>query len=119
MKFSAKAAAVMAGMALVLPLAATAPAQAGTKPPPCTKKAVKKALKADMPGESIKLDGKPVCQNYWAAGAFTIDDMDDAAYLLQDNGGKWQVVGSKKEAKLCKPSNTTLPKKIKKRACVS
>ena len=44
---------------------------------------------------------------------------EGAAYLLQDNGGKWKLVGPNKEAKLCKPSNKTLPNKVKNAACVS
>ena len=52
-------------------------------------------------------------------GKSTMDDMDEGAYLLEDNGGKWKAVGARKYGRLCEPNNTTLPKKIKKYACVS
>lgn len=118
MKLS-RTAALMAGVALALPVAAVSTtANAGTAPPPCTKHAIKKAVQKSQPDVTIKIDTK-YCKDYWASGAYTIDDMDEAAYLLTDKGGKWKAVSSRKYAKLCEPDNTTLPKKIKKHACVS
>ncbi len=119
MKLTSKGAAILAGVALALPMAAVSTsAQAGTEPPPCTKKAVKKALmKAGADPTSI--NGKPTCKNYWAAASYTESGMDDAAAMFEDNGGKWKVVGPNKEAKYCKASNKTVPNKVKKAACVS
>lgn len=114
-----KIAALVAATALAVPLAAvtTTSANAGTAPPPCTNKAIKKAVKKSV-GEPITLNGKK-CKNYWAAAQYTINGMDDAASMLEDNGGVWKVVGPKREARYCKPSNKTVPNKIKTMACVS
>jgi len=118
MKFS-KTAALVAGVALALPVAAvTTSANAGTAPPPCKNKPIKKAIEKANPNITVKIDTKH-CKDYWAAGAYTMDDMDEGAYLLEDNGGKWKAVGARKYGRLCEPNNTTLPKKIKKYACVS
>lgn len=109
---------LVTGLALAVPMV-TVPsvAQAGTEPPPCTKKAIKAAIKKKIDAP-ISIDTK-LCKNYWAAGAFTVAGEDSGAYLLEDYAGAWKMVGTKKRAKLCRPSNTTLPGKIKKRACVS
>ncbi len=113
-----KITALVAGVALALPVAAVSTsANAGTAPPPCKNKPISKAVQKSV-GEPITLNGKR-CKNYWAAAQYTIDGMDDAASMLEDNGGVWKVVGPKREAKYCKPSNKTVPNKIKNYACVS
>lgn len=119
MRIASKAATMMvAGVALILPMVASAPSvHAGTEPPPCTKKAIKKAI--SKTGENVTSINSKVCVLYYAAGSYTIDRMDDAAYLLTDVSGKWKVVGSGKTAKLCQPSNTTLDPRVKAAACVS
>jgi hypothetical protein len=112
-----KITALVAGVALAMPLAAvSATASAGTAPPPCKNKAISQAVEKSLDGP-ITLDGKR-CKNYWAAAQFVIDG-EGAAAMLEDNGGVWKVVGSKREAKYCKPSNKTVPNKIKNYACVS
>lgn len=109
---------LVAGVALVLPMLAIAPtAHAGTGPPPCTKKAIKRAIANT--GVNVTSINSKVCVMYYAAGSYTIDRMDDAAYLLTDVSGKWKVVGSRKTAKLCQPSDTTLDSRVKAAACVS
>lgn len=109
---------LVAGVALVLPMVAMAPsAHAGTEPPPCTKKAIKKAI--SKTGVNVTSVNIKVCVMYYAGGSYTIDRMDDAAYLLTDVSGKWKVVGNGKTAKLCQPGNTTLDPKVKAAACVS
>jgi hypothetical protein len=119
MKISSKTVAVIAGVALALPMTAVSTsAQAGTAPPPCTKKAIKKAINKAGDGQVSSIDTKK-CKDYWAAGAYTVDNMDEASYLLEDNGGKWKVVGNKRRTKLCNPNNDTLPKSIQNRGCVS
>ncbi len=118
MNILSKTAAAAACLALALPVAAvTTTAHAGTAPPPCTNKAIKKAIKKSE-GASISINNKK-CKDYWAAADYTVEGEFDAASLLEDNGGAWKVVGSKREAKLCKNSNKTVPNKIKKMACVS
>ena len=112
----------LGGVALVLStMTVGATAQAKTASPPCTKKAAKSAVVKS--GVIVTWISKPTCKKKngkrWAAVSFTIDDMDDAAALLRAKGKKWKVVGAKREAKLCSPSNNKLPKKVKKRACVS
>ena len=119
MTLASKSIAILAGIALAAPVAAvTTSAHAGTAPPPCTKKAVKKALvKSGV--EPTSINGKPTCKKYWAAASYTDGGMDDAAAMFEDNGGKWKVVGPKREARYCKPSNKTVPNKVKRAACVS
>lgn len=114
-----KFAVLVAGAALVLPSAAVvSTASAGTAPPPCTNRAIAKALNKAGPEDNYKILSK-YCKGYWASGAVTIDGQDEGAYLVEDNGGKWKAVSSKRRAKLCQTNNTTLPKKVKKHACVS
>jgi hypothetical protein len=115
--FSKKAAAVVAGIALALPVGAVGAAQADTAAP-CTKQAVKKAVKKSEPSAtSIRIDSRPTCVYYWAAGSYIVDEEDEAAYLLKARNGQWKRVGVKREAKLC--TGSKLPKRIMKRACVS
>lgn len=114
-----KPVAVVAGLALALPVAAVVPsASAGTAPPPCKNRAIKKAIKPVV-GDVVVTVVSKHCKDYWASGDFSIEGEDPGSYLLEDNGGAWQWVSNKRRAKLCKPSNTTLPKKVKKYACVS
>ena len=117
-----RVAVLLAGAALVLPMAAiSSPASAGTEPPPCTKKAIKKAVQKAQDGATVtSINSKKCSKNgYYAAGAYTLDNEDEAAYLVMDNGGKWEAVKDARIAKLCKPNNKTLPMRIKSRACVS
>lgn len=110
--------AVLAGTALALPTAGlVTSAQAGTAPPPCKNRPLKKAVK-QAEGITIKINDK-VCVMYWAAAQYTVQGEDDAASMFEDNGGVWKVVSGRREARLCKPSNKTVPNKVKKMACVS
>lgn len=115
---SKKVAVAAACAALAMPVAAiSTSANAGTAPPPCKNRPLKKAVK-EASGLTIAINAKK-CVNYWAAASYTVQGEDDAASLFEANGGMWQVVGAKREAKLCKPSNKTVPNKVKKMACVS
>ena len=113
-----KAVLAAACLSLAMPVAAvTTSANAGTAPPPCKNRPLKKAVKQAY-GTTIKINDK-FCKNYWAAADYTVQGEDDAASMFEDNGGMWKVVGAKREARLCKPSNKTVPNKVKKMDCVS
>ena len=113
-----KVAVAAACAALAMPVAAVSTsANAGTAPPPCKNRPLKKAIK-QANGTTVKITGK-ACVDYWAAAQYDVQGEFDAASMFEANGGAWKVVGAKREAKLCKPSNKTVPNKVKKMACVS
>lgn len=121
MSLTSKTIVAASGIGLVLSSMAISTSAQAMANPPCTKAAVTPALEAQ--GIDVTYTYKPTCKKKngksWAAVSFTIDDMDDAAALLKAKNGKWKRVSEKREAKLCGLNNNKLPKKIKKRACVS
>lgn len=110
---------VVAGGVLMVPTTATA----GTKPPPCSTKAVKKALKSlvkTLPAGSQLDTVTKVCSGYWAGGGFMFSTPDggsgSGAYLLQASGGKWKYVPYAKQVKLC--DGGMVPKRVAAKACL-
>ena len=112
----------MGSMAAGIALGVSAPATAGTKPPPCTKAAVKRALRAltaTLPPDATISAFTKVCQGYWAGGGYEFTTPDggggSSSYLLQASGGRWKLVPYKKHVSMC--SKGSVPKKVRKRAC--
>lgn len=110
---------LVTGGVLALPTAVSA----GTKPPPCSTKAVKAGLKAMLPtlpdGARLTQVSK-VCARYWAGGGFVFTTPDggsgSGAYLLRASGGKWKYVSFEKNRTLCDQGK--VPAKVAAKACL-
>lgn len=109
--------------ALALPLAAvTISANGATATAACRKSPLKKAVERAN-GTTVRITDK-VCVNGWAAATWDPRGEYAGASMLErapDQGGidRWRVVGPRREARLCRPSDRTAPDRVKRMACVS
>jgi hypothetical protein len=113
---------VAGGLIVSGALGTASTATAGTKPPPCTKAAVKKALKAltpTLPPDAQIVAFTKMCKGYWAGGGYEFKTPDggsgSSSYLLQASGGNWKLVPFSKKVDLC--DKGALPKKLSARIC--
>ena len=114
-KIMGTAIAIPAVMALSIstPIAANA----SDKKPPCTYKAIDKALTKSSNGAEIDVDSKKCKKKdgmWWAAGEATFGGEDDGVYLLygkQKKNGKWKWKDDGRDT--CESDIKSIPKKLR------
>lgn len=102
---------------MALSLSAPVAANASDKKPPCTFKAIDKALTKSNKGTEIEIDSKKCKKKdgmWWAAGEATFGGEDDGVYLLygkQKKNGKWKWKDDGRDT--CESDIKSIPKKLR------